>query len=303
MSNGILKTFWPLLKVLQFFGACPIKKDGDSPCGFKAFTFLAYLTRLSLAWVLSFASVIGVFAYLSYVNGISVTEVNSLLLNFAELSDMDSVLMFALSASMILVEIVILLGNFTLKNQFIELMQLFASLKIPQNNVGRRYFLISVIIVWMMTMFGVILTGFSNDSIDLKSALLLTTALLFSNIVQFSQIIGFLILYSEACNQLNNWINCLIQKFESKENYEFEIIEECSKLLKEGLKKSNVTFSRCLFWISTLYLTALILTAYLAMTFFSLAYGGQIGASGKYNRALNVKYGPLQSYCKLARLK
>ena len=132
-----------------------------------------------------------------------------------------------------------------------------------------------------VAMFGVVVTNIYNDSIDLKSALLLTMALLFSNIVQFSQIIGFLILYSEACSQLNNWINCLIQKFESKENHEFEIIEECSKLLKEGLKKSNATFSRCLFWISTLYLTALIFCAYLGMTFSELAYEGKIGASGK----------------------
>ena len=281
MSNGILKTFWPLLNILQLFGACPIKKDGDSLCGFKAFTFLAYLTRLSLAWVLSFASVIGVFAYLSYVNGISVTEFNSLLLNFAELSDMDSVLMFALSASMILVEIVILLGNFTLKNQFIELMQLFASLKLPQKNVGRKYFLISVTMAWLLTMFGVVVTNIYNDSIDLKQAILLTIAILFFNTLQNSQIIGFLILYSEVCSQLNGWIDCLIQKFESKQHYEFEVIEECSKLLKVGLKKSNATFSRCLFWISTLYLTALIFCAYLGMTFFELAYEGKIGASGK----------------------
>ena len=273
--------FWPLLKVLQFLGACPIKKDGDSPCGFKAFTFLAYLTRLLMAWVLSFAFIVGVFAYLSHVNGISITEFNSLLLNFDELSDMDSALMFALSASMILVEIVILIGNYTLKNQFIELMQLFASLKLPQKNVGRKYFLISVIMVWLIAIFGVVVTNIYNDSIDLKSAILLTIAILSFNIVQNSQIIGFLILYSEACSQLNDWIDCLIQKFESKQHYEFEIIEECSKLLKVGLKKSNATFSRSLFWISTLYLTALIFTAYLGMTFFALAYEGKIGASGK----------------------
>ena len=135
--------------------------------------------------------------------------------------------------------------------------------------------------VWLTTIFGVVVTNIFNDSIDLKSALLLTIAVLYNNIVCHSQIIGFLILYSEACSQLNNWIDCLIQKLESKQQYELEIIEECSKLLKVGLKKSNATFSRCLFWISTLYLTALIFCAYLGMTFFTLAYEGQIGASGK----------------------
>ena len=273
--------FWPLLKVLQFIGACPIKKDGDSPCGFKAFTFWSYLFRVLFVWVLVFAIYNGVFVYLSYEYDVSFTELSSFLLNFTDLSEMDSSLMFALAASMTSVGFLILIGNFTLKNRFIELMQLFASWKLPQKNVGRKYFLISVIMVWLIAISGVVVTNIYNDSIDLKSAILLTIALLSFNIVQNSQIIGFLILYSEVCSQLNDWIDCLIQKFESKQHYEFEIIEECSKLLKVGLKKSNATFSRCLFWISTLYLTALIFCAYLGMTFFELAYEGKIGASGK----------------------
>ena len=273
--------FWPLLKVLQFLGACPIKKDGDSPCGFKAFTFWSYLLIVLFVWVLGLAILYGVFGYLSYVYDLSVTELSSFLLSFAELSEMDSSLMFALCASMTSVGILILIGNFTLKNQFIELMQLFASLKLPQKNVGRKYFLISVILVWLITTFGVVVTNIYNDSIDLKQATLLTIAILSFNIVQNSQIIGFLIFYSGACCQLNDWIDCLIRKFESKQHSEFEIIEECSKLLKVGLKKVNATFSRCLFWISTLYLTALIFCAYLGMTFSELAYEGKIGASGK----------------------
>ena len=287
--NGILETFWPFMKVLQLLGACPIQKDGDSPCGFKAFTFLAYLTRVLLAWILGIGIFIGVFAYLCNVYGITVTELNKLFFNFAELSEMDLGLMAALSFSMTSVGILVLIGNFTLKNQFIELMQLFASLKIPQHTHGRKYLLLSVILVWLLTTFGLAFTSIFNDSIDLKSALLLAIALLSLNIIQSSQIIGFLIFYSEACNQLNDWINCLIQKFESKQHYEFEIIEEFSTLLKVGLKKTNAIFSRFLFWISTLYLTALIVTAYLSMTFLSLAYEGKMGASGKYKRTLRYE--------------
>jgi hypothetical protein len=63
----------------------------------------------------------------------------------------------------------------------------------------------------------------------------------------------------------------MIQRIESKQKYEWEIIEECSKLLKVGLKKSNSLFSRSLFWISTMFLTALIFTAYLTMTFSTVA--------------------------------
>ena len=87
-----------------------------------------------------------------------------------------------------------------------------------------------------------------------------------------SQIMGFLIFYSDAGSQLNNWIINIIQKIESKQQYESETIEECSKLMKEGLKKTNSIFSSFLFWISTLYLTALIFTAYLTMAFSSHAF-------------------------------
>ena len=56
-----------------------------------------------LVWVLWLATLIGVFDYLSHVYGISAIE-----LNFAELSEMDSTLLFALFASILSVSILIL---------------------------------------------------------------------------------------------------------------------------------------------------------------------------------------------------
>ena len=50
-SKSILKTFWPVLKLLQLLGACPIQKDEDSACGFKAFTFRVYLTIVLFDWL------------------------------------------------------------------------------------------------------------------------------------------------------------------------------------------------------------------------------------------------------------
>ena len=270
-SNGVLKTFWPLLKVLQFLGACPIQQDGDSPCGFKALTFLAHLTRVLLASVLGITIYIGVFAYLYSIEGISIIDVNEIIFYFSGLSEMDSALMFTLQASMTSVCIFILIGNFTFKNQFIELMQLFASLKIPQQNRGRKIFLISIIISWLVSIFGVILTVVFADSFDLKTKFLVTIAILSLSMISNSPIMGFLIFYGDAGNQLINWIVNIIQKIESKQQYESETIEECSKLLKEGLKKTNSIFSSFLFWISTLYLTALIFTAYLTMVLSSHA--------------------------------
>ena len=200
-----------------------------------------------LVWGLGFAILIGVFAYLYYNDGISIFDVNDLIFNFSGLSEMDSALMSGLSAAIMIVQQLILIGNFTLKNQFIELMRVFASLNLPQQVQGRIYFLITIILSWTISQFGVIATGFSTDSIDLKTKVLVIIAILSFSIIQTSQLIGFLILYSEVCNQLNNWIINMIQGIESKQKYEWEIIEECSKLLKVGLKKSNSIFSSFLF--------------------------------------------------------
>ena len=190
-SKSILKTFWPVLKVLQLLGACPIQKDEDSTFGFKAFTFRVYLTIVLFAWlVLAFGVYIGVFAYLYYIDGISIFDVNDLIFNFSGLSEMDKGLMFGMSTAIIIVNILILIGNFTLKNQFIELMQLFASLSRPQQNQGRIYFLISLILSWILSQFGVIATGFSTDSIGLKTKVLVTIAVLSFSIIQSSQLIG-----------------------------------------------------------------------------------------------------------------
>ena len=190
-SKSILKTFWPVLKVLQLLGACPIQKDEDSTCGFKAFTFRVYLTIVLFTWlVLAFGIYIGVFAYLYFIDGISIFDINELVFNFSGLSEMDKGLMAGMSAAIMIVNILILIGNFTLKNQFIELMQLFASLSQPQQNQGRIYFLISLILNWMLSLLGVIATGFSTDSIGLKTKVLVTIAVLSFSIIQSSQLIG-----------------------------------------------------------------------------------------------------------------
>ena len=42
-SDTYLSTFWPILKIYQVFGAFPIKKSTDMPCGFAAIQTWTYL--------------------------------------------------------------------------------------------------------------------------------------------------------------------------------------------------------------------------------------------------------------------
>ena len=104
----------------------------------------------------------------------------------------------------------------------------------------------SVILSWFCVIFGMILPGlFVHDEaeLDFVSITVVSIVYLILQAVQLSPIIGFLIVYSACCSELNLWIGLLIEKFESKEHYEEkEKIQDCSRLLKEGLKKTNETF-------------------------------------------------------------
>ena len=178
-----------------------------------------------------------------------------------------------MSCAMLLVAITIYIGNFKLKDRIIDLLILFKNLDLPSEESGRKYFMKSVILSWFCVIFGMILPGlFVHDEaeLDFVSITVVSIVYLILQGVQLSPIIGFLIVYSACCSELNLWIGLLIEKFESKEHYEEkEKIQDCSRLLKEGLKKTNTTFSSLLFWISFLYLAVLIICTYFATTFLS----------------------------------
>ena len=84
MSCGsILKPFWPLLKLLQFFGACPIKKNGDIPCGYQAISSGAYLTLVLLVQIVEYSSFMGAASYLMVVSNLNLTEIKTFMLDGA----------------------------------------------------------------------------------------------------------------------------------------------------------------------------------------------------------------------------
>ena len=82
----------------------------------------------------------------------------------------------------------------------------------------------------------------------------------------FTAIFGFTILYSELCQKSNYSIEIVIKKIEAKEENDSEIIMFCCKLLK-GLDQTNFVVCHSLFWITTIYLTTMTLSTYLAISF------------------------------------
>ena len=79
------------------------------------------------------------------------------------------------------------------------------------------------------------------------------------------------------------------QQFKSKQDYHLEAVSECSHLLNDGLKKTSSAFSSLLFWISSLYLTAMIFCTYLFLSFSSkLLYDGLTDSDLAYIIPLSV---------------
>ena len=269
-SGSILKTFWPLMKFLQMMGACPIAKDDTDPYGFKALSFVAYLAIVVSIWLGITLTTIGVVCYLFYVQGLDENQLMNVLMS-RKGSKMDTVSFNALSYLMIGVSAAITVENFKLKDRFIELMQVFRGLDLQECKLKRKYFLISVIASWFLCFSAIITPHYHNADVELNlvSSILITVLVFLFQAIQVAPIIGFIVIYSEACNQLNFWIERLIEKFEARQSFQWETIQECSHLLKDGLKKIQSIFSTLLFWISLLYLATMIFCAYLALVFIS----------------------------------
>ena len=276
-ARSILVTFWPLLKILQILGSCPFKKDKTSLCGFEAISSCAYFSIVISVWFVAVSGVIICLSFLFFIHGVNPSALMkySFDINGSTMgSTMDMICISGMSGAMLLVAITIYIGNFKLKNRIIDLLNLFENLDLPSEESGRKYFMKSVILSWFCVMFGILgipsLFGHDESELDFLSITVVSFIYLILQAVQLSPIIGFLIFYSACCSELNRWIGLLIEKFESKLDYEEkETIQDCSRLIKEGLKKTNATFSCPLFWISSLYLTVLIICAYFATNFLS----------------------------------
>ena len=302
-TKSVLTTLWPILKLLQILGSCPIKKHGQSPtirshhdiemqtlrnngfkqCEFKPFSSATYFVILVFVYIGVYSASGIIMSYLFYVQGLDWNMYSKILFD-SQGSKMNNLSFFALSGSMLTVSLTMCGGNFRLKDRFIELLQLFWSLNLQENTSRRKYFLTSVITSWyFLVIFSAIALYFHefNLGIELNSvSLLLIGFILFiTQTLQMSPIVGFLVFYTEACHQLNTWIERLNQQFKSKQDYHLGAVSECSLLLNDGLKKTSSAFSNLLFWISSLYLTAMIFCTYLFLAFSSKLLNGGLSES------------------------
>ena len=148
---------------------------------------------------------------LDFSKDVDFTELSKVLFDY-NTSTMDTITMSAIAILMMVVSIAIYIGNFTLKDQFIELLESFQSQHIPQNknifkrepriqNLKRNFFLILLIFSWYFIVIGSSIPGYFDASsgirIDLnaKSIIFITMFVMILIAIQSSPIVGFVILY------------------------------------------------------------------------------------------------------------
>ena len=63
------------------------------------------------------------------------------------------------------------------------------------------------------------------------------------------------------------WLKCLIQKVNLNVGTGLSMVYECKQLSFETLKRTNDSFSGLFFWLTLIYLMAIILIAYFSLSF------------------------------------
>lgn len=125
-SNSIIKAFWPLLKLLQVFGGCPIKKSDDTACGFEALPFCQYLTIVGFVWLFAIAG--NIFAWINIMANHDKSAFELFQILFDVTDGIDAAAMMGLYSFGSLFSFAIVINNFTHKNKFVDLMEVYQSL-------------------------------------------------------------------------------------------------------------------------------------------------------------------------------
>ena len=275
-SNSIIKSFWPLLKLLQVFGGIPIKKSNDTACGFEALSFCQYLTIIGFVWLFAIAG--NIFAWINIMVNHDKSAFELFQIVFDVKGGVDAAAMMGLYGFGSLFSFAVALNNFRLKNTFVDLMEVYQSFNnLPFEAESRTtlfkrnkclFFIHFGFATWTIV-YSIAMSAFLKIEIQgtLTETIIFCISLCFFLFacVMTSQM-GFLYLFCEACHQLNASIKLIIKKIDKQDYFDDnEIIAYCSKLLKEGLEQTNTIFSFLLLWCMAITCLIFTFAAYFAI--------------------------------------
>ena len=252
MSTYIFSTFWPLIKVLQILGLFPIKKSSENLCGFEALPTGKYLVLTVTVLSLGFAFYSISFFLVMSKHNLGLLELLRTMIALNG-SSLDDITYFGIIILMTIFDIGVVIGMFSLKSQFIKILELFQGISKQhaelEGSWKSKSMLLCLVIGWLL--FTILDTvGFLTILID-QINVDISTAVMFGVLHFVSTLIlnagpgcSFLMLFSEPCHHLNAWMKSLIiQIVESKEQLDQKIICECMQFFYKGKGIKLITLS------------------------------------------------------------
>ena len=207
-NHHVMKTFWPILRVLQLFGIFPIKKSSVTPYGFKAMSHKEYSIRMISIFLLQKLFTVSLYCYIMFNYDTSFWEVYRAVFGMT-VSFTDNSAFIGSAFTTIVSSLVLLIGNFRLKNDFTILLKIFhdQSLKPEKQVVHSKAFLLFLIIFWLvMNCVGTFIFTFTlikKIEIRLLILVLCITDFFIKCFTVSGTTMGFLIMYCEVCQQLD----------------------------------------------------------------------------------------------------
>ena len=210
VSTSIFETLWPIIKIFQILGMFPIKKTEGNFCGFQSISTGKYLILTIAVQGFAFTCNIFVMSYMITKYDISFTTLWKVLFAVTE-SKLDATVLTAIILLLVLSSFILIVGLFPLRSNMISLLETCAKVDILDSGLAfkmKLFFLLLTILLFPFFMsFGVAMRLVHQIKLTLIEITLLGSLYFVSFVIASGPpLFSFLIMFSEACYQIQGYI-------------------------------------------------------------------------------------------------
>ena len=270
-QHSIHYSFWPLLKLYQFTGVfCLEKFESDQ---LKPMKTRKCLIRYIVTFILIHTSIV-----LS-VGLIGIIDVLKIEANFTN-SIIELCALCLLIFALYGLHFSTVWRLIDTKSRLSELLNSLANIQKQQQSQGAMQILLCLILHFVSLLLVMIGYGWSIlvklQNVTFTQTFFYVAGMTFSITWTWAPILSIFIIFSIVCNRLMSWIQAIQTQFENQDMNTTMIMENCSSLYKNGIKKVNQELSLTLFPITTFILIMLVTAFYISISFafFSGSNGG-----------------------------
>ena len=229
--------------VLQILGLFPINWSSENLCGFQAMPTGKYLPLTVTVLSLGFAFYFIPFFLVMSKHDLGLRKFLHTMMALNGFS-LDDITYFGITILIIIFEIGVVIGIFSLKSQIIRLLELFQGISKRhaklEGSWKSKSMLLLLVIGWLLfpilDTVALFMRLIDHINVDISTAVIFGVLHFVSMILVFAgPVCSFLMLFSEPCHQLNAWMKSLIiQIDELKEQSDQKVIYQCKLFFYKG---------------------------------------------------------------------